>query len=400
MKNWEANIRRVVPYTPGEQPAQTDIIKLNTNENPYPPAPGVQEALKSLSADRLRRYPDPACEELVRAIAEFYGLSPEQVFVGVGSDDVLAMCFLTFFNSCKPILFPDITYSFYDVWAELFRIPYRQPALDENFHIRKEDYFWFFNSCKPILFPDITYSFYDVWAELFRIPYRQPALDENFHIRKEDYFCENGGIIFPNPNAPTGVELPLEEIEEILKHNPDVIVIVDEAYVDFGAQSVLPLVEKYDNLLVVQTFSKSRSLAGMRIGFACGNPALIRYLNDVKYSFNSYTMDCTALAAGTAAVKDRAYFEETCRKIVETREWTKRELRSLGFSFEDSKGNFIFAAHESCPAQEIFEMLRKKRVYVRYFQKERISNYLRITIGTQQEMETLIEILREYLDRR
>ena len=353
MKNWEANIRRVVPYTPGEQPAQTDIIKLNTNENPYPPAPGVQEALKSLSADRLRRYPDPACEELVRAIAEFYGLSPEQVFVGVGSDDVLAMCFLTFFNSCK-----------------------------------------------PILFPDITYSFYDVWAELFRIPYRQPALDENFHIRKEDYFCENGGIIFPNPNAPTGVELPWEKIEEILKHNPDVIVIVDEAYVDFGAQSVLPLVEKYDNLLVVQTFSKSRSLAGMRIGFACGNPALIRYLNDVKYSFNSYTMDCTALAAGTAAVKDRAYFEETCCKIVETREWTKRELRSLGFSFEDSKGNFIFAAHESCSAQEIFEMLRKKRVYVRYFQKERISNYLRITIGTQQEMETLIEILREYLDRR
>lgn len=353
MKSWEANIRRVVPYTPGEQPAQTDMIKLNTNENPYPPAPGVQEALKSLSADRLRRYPDPACEELVRAIAEFYGLSPEQVFVGVGSDDVLAMCFLTFFNSRK-----------------------------------------------PILFPDITYSFYDVWAGLFGIPYSQPALDENFHIRKEDYFCENGGIIFPNPNAPTGVELPREEIEEILKHNPDVIVIVDEAYVDFGAQSVLPLVEKYDNLLVVQTFSKSRSLAGMRIGFACGNPALIRYLNDVKYSFNSYTMDSTALAAGTAAVKDRAYFEETCRKIVETREWTKRELHSLGFSFEDSKGNFIFAAHESCPAQEIFEMLRKKRVYVRYFQKERISNYLRITIGTQREMETLIEILREYLDRR
>ncbi len=353
MRSWEANIRRVVPYTPGEQPAQTDMIKLNTNENPYPPAPGVREALASIAADGLRRYPDPACRELVQAIAQFYGLSPEQVFVGVGSDDVLAMCFLTFFNSDK-----------------------------------------------PILFPDITYSFYDVWAELFRIPYRQPALDGNFHIRKEDYFCENGGIIFPNPNAPTGVELPQAEIEEILKHNPDVIVIVDEAYVDFGAQSVLPLVEKYDNLLVVQTFSKSRSLAGMRIGFACGNPALIRYLNDVKYSFNSYTMDCTALAAGIAAVKDRAYFEKTCRRIVETREWTKKELRGLGFSFEDSMGNFIFAAHESCPAQEIFEMLRRKRIYVRYFQKERISNYLRITIGTQQEMETLTEVLRDYLNRR
>ena len=245
------------------------MIKLNTNENPYPPAPGVKEALASIAADGLRRYPDPACRGAGTGDRTVYGLSPEQVFVGVGSDDVLAMCFLTF----------------------LIRI-------------------------NPFFFRISPTPFYDVWAELFRIPYRQPALDGNFHIRREDYFCENGGIIFPNPNAPTGVELPQAEIEEILKHNPDVIVIVDEAYVDFGAQSVLPLVEKYDNLLVVQTFSKSRSLAGMRIGFACGNPALICYLNDVKYSFNSYTMDCTALAAGIAAVKDRAYFEKTCRRII------------------------------------------------------------------------------------
>lgn len=353
MRGWEANVRKVVPYTPGEQPKETDIIKLNTNENPYPPAPGVEEALKRLPSDTLRLYPDPTAGELVRAIGDFYGLKEEEIFVGVGSDDVLAMCFLTFFNSEKPILFPDITYSFYDVWADLFRIPY---------------------DC--------------------------PALDQDFHIRKEDYFCENGGIIFPNPNAPTGVEMDQADIEEIVGKNQDVIVIVDEAYVDFGAQSVLPLIKKYDNLLVVQTLSKSRSLAGMRIGFACGNPELIRYLNDVKYSFNSYTMDRTALAAGVASLKDEAYFSGICHKIVETREWTKNELRALGFTFEDSKANFIFAAHETCPASELFEMLRRRNIYVRYFPKERISNHLRITIGTQEEMETLIKILKDYLSSR
>lgn len=242
--------------------------------------------------------------------------------------------------------------------------------------------------------------FYDVWAELFHIPYERPALDENFHIRKEDYFRENGGIVFPNPNAPTGVELPLEEIEEIVARNQDVVVIVDEAYVDFGARSALPLLKKYENLLVVQTFSKSRSLAGMRIGFACGNQKLIKYLNDAKYSFNSYTMDRTALAAGTAAVKDQAYFQETCRKIIETREWTKKELKALGFSFEDSKANFIFASHNDCPAQELFQALRKRHIYVRYFPKGRTADFLRITIGTQKEMETLTEFLREYLNGR
>ena len=350
MTNWERNIRKVVPYTPGEQPNQPDMIKLNTNENPYPPAPKVQQVLKEMNAGDLRLYPDPSAGALVKAIADYYGLNEDQVFVGVGSDDVLAMSFLTFFNGEK-----------------------------------------------PVLFPDITYSFYDVWAELFRIPYERPALDDSFHIKKEDYFKENGGIIFPNPNAPTGVELPLQDIEEILKANSGSVVIVDEAYIDFGAHSALPLISKYDNLLVVQTFSKSRSMAGMRIGFACGNPVLIKYLNDVKYSFNSYTMNRTSLAAGVAAIGDRDYFEDTCQKIMDTREWTQKELKALGFTFQDSKANFIFAAHKTCPAKQIFEALRAKHIYVRYFAKPRIDNYLRITIGTREEMEQLIRFLKDYL---
>ena len=352
MNTWEANIRKVVPYTPGEQPNQPDMIKLNTNENPYPPAPGVEKALRGIQPDTLRLYPDPTASDLVHAIARNYGLKDEQVFVGVGSDDVLAMSFLTFFNSDKPILFPDITYSFYDVWADLFRIPYE---------------------CK--------------------------ALDENFCIRKEDYFGENGGIIFPNPNAPTGVELPLGDIEEILLHNRDVIVIVDEAYVDFGAKSALELIEKYDNLLVVQTFSKSRSLAGMRIGFAIGNPVLIKYLNDVKYSFNSYTMDQTALSCGVAAVKDEAYFQETTDKIKKTRENAKVELAKLGFSFPDSKANFLFITHPEYQAKDLFQALREEGIYVRYFAQPRIDNYLRVSIGTDGQMEALYAFLRQYMGK-
>ena len=353
MKNWEKNIRKVIPYTPGEQPNKANMIKLNTNENPYPPAPGVVRALQELDTDRLRLYPDPAAQQLVDAIAKQKGLSPDQVFVGVGSDDVLAMCFLTFFNSEK-----------------------------------------------PILFPDITYSFYDVWADLYRIPYETQPLDENFEIRKEDYFKENGGIIFPNPNAPTGVEAPLAMIEEILQHNPDVIVIVDEAYVDFGAQTALPFIEKYDNLIVVQTFSKSRSLAGMRIGYAMANPVLIKYLNDVKYSFNSYTMDQTTIAMGAASMEDQAYFEEVLTKIVNTRERVKVRLRELGFSFCDSKSNFIFATHESCPAKELFEALKEQDIYVRYFAKPRIDNYLRITIGTDAQMDAFLAFTEKYLKER
>lgn len=353
MKKWEENIRKVVPYTPGEQPLDQDMIKLNTNENPYPPAPGVQKALAGILPEELRLYPDPTAGELVVAIADAYHLKKEQVFVGVGSDDVLAMSFLTFFHSGK-----------------------------------------------PILFPDITYSFYKVWAELFGIPYETPALDERFHIKKEDYYRENGGVIFPNPNAPTGVEMSRTDLEDILRHNQDVIVIVDEAYVDFGGQSALPLIEKYENLLVVQTFSKSRSMAGMRIGFACGNEKLIRYLNDVKYSFNSYTMDRTALAAGVASVKDQAYFEETCRKIIETREWTKKEMKALGFSFEDSMANFLFASHRECSAGELFQALREQHIYVRHFPGGRTDNHLRITIGTREQMEKFLAFLKQYLKNK
>lgn len=353
MRAWESNIRRVTPYTPGEQPNKPGMIKLNTNENPYPPAPGVERALREMDPDRMRLYPDPSASKLVKAIAQDKGLSEEQVFVGVGSDDVLAMCFLTFFNSRK-----------------------------------------------PILFPDITYSFYDVWADVFRIPYETPALDADFNIVVQDYYRENGGVIFPNPNAPTGVECPQEEIEDILRHNPDVIVIVDEAYVDFGAASALPLLKKYDNLIVVQTFSKSRSLAGMRIGFAMAHPTLIRYLNDVKYSFNSYTMNQTALELGVASIQDRSYFDETIQKIVATRERVKIRLRELGFSFRDSKSNFIFVTHESCPAGELFEALRGRDIYVRYFRKPRIDDYLRITVGTDEEMDIFLDFLENYLKHR
>lgn len=352
MSNWESYVRKVVPYVPGEQPKQEKIIKLNTNENPYPPAPGVVKALRELNTDLLRRYPQPDCKILVDAIAEYYGLKSSQVFVGVGSDDVLAMIFMTFFNSGKPLLFPDITYSFYDVWADMLRIPYE---------------------VKP--------------------------LDENFLIKKEDYYGENGGVIFPNPNAPTGILMPLSEIEDILEHNRDVIVVVDEAYIDFGGESALPLIEKYENLLVVQTFSKSRSMAGMRIGYAMGNEKLIKYINDVKYSFNSYTMNQTALVLGTEAVKDKEYFEETCQKVIATREWTKQELANLGFTFGDSMSNFVFVKHETAAAKEIFEALKQENIYVRYFSKERISDYLRISIGTDEEMQELIAFLKKYLKK-
>ena len=348
MKAWEANVRKVVPYTPGEQPNRPGMIKLNTNENPYPPAPGVRKALEELDIDRLRLYPDPAASELVNALAEYYHKDPSCIFVGVGSDDVIAMAFQTFFNSDK-----------------------------------------------PILFPDISYSFYSVWADLFGIRYERPALDENFRIVKKDYFKENGGIIFPNPNAPTGIYMELSEVEEITAKNPESIVIVDEAYVDFAGPSALELVDKYDNLLVVQTFSKSRSMAGMRIGFAIGQPELIKYLNDVKYSFNSYTMNLPSLKLGAAAVKDEAYFRETVGKIVATRERVKKELAELGFTFPDSQSNFIFATHKEWPAKELFEELKKEDIYVRYFASPRIDNYLRITVGTDEEMDALLAFLRK-----
>lgn len=346
MKAYENYIRRVEPYVPGEQP-QHRAVKLNTNENPYPPAPGVRRALEQMDADRLRLYPDPEASALTEALAEYYGVGKDQVFVGVGSDDVLSMCFLTFFNSEKPILFPDITYSFYKVWAELYRIPYE---------------------CRK--------------------------LDENFRIVKEDYYGENGGVIFPNPNAPTGIYENSTFVEDILSHNRDVIVIVDEAYIDFAGESAIKLLEDYENLIVVQTFSKARSMAGMRIGYAIASPALIGYLKDVKYSFNSYTMNQTSLACGLEAVKDREYFEQTVRKIVDTREWAKEQFRELGFACLDSGANFLFVTHPEQDAKELFEALKEAGIYVRYWGSRRIEQYLRVTVGTRKEMETLFRFLR------
>ncbi len=348
--NWEEYVRKVVPYTPGEQPKVKNLIKLNTNECPYPPAPAVFKAIEAFDTNDLRLYPDPLCGKLVKSLSDFYKIPEDQIFVGVGSDDVLAMAFLTFFNSEKPVLFPDITYSFYDVWAQLYRIPYEQ------------------------------------------IP-----LDENFNIVKEDYYKENGGVVIANPNAPTGLYQDLSMIEDILEHNKDVVVIVDEAYIDFGGKSSLELLDKYDNLLIVQTFSKSRALAGLRVGYAFGSKKLIKYLSDVKFSFNSYTMNRPALEAGAAALSDREYFEDVCSKIIATRERVKKELKALGFEFWDSCSNFVFAKHKEKSGKDIFDYLRKHDIIVRRFDKPRISEYLRISIGTDEEMDRLIAALNEYL---
>ncbi|MDD6789815.1 MAG: histidinol-phosphate transaminase [Lachnospira sp.] len=355
MASWKDNVRSVEPYVPGEQPKVEDVIKLNTNENPYPPAPGVLSTAALFGADnsaRLRKYPDPDAGVLTEALSGFYHVPQDQIFVGVGSDDVLSMAFLTFFNSRKPILFPDITYSFYPVWAELYRIPYDTQPLDADFNIVPADYIG----------------------------------------------RDNGGIIFPNPNAPTGVYLGLDSVEEIVRANRDSVVIVDEAYIDFGGVSALPLIEKYDNLLITQTFSKSRSMAGMRIGFAFGSRDLIRAMKDVKFSFNSYTMNAAALMMGAEAVKDRKYFENCCAKIVKTREDTKKKLSALGFDFPDSKTNFIFARHRRVPASWLFDELKKRRIFVRYFPQKRIDDFLRITIGTDEQMDVLIRNLGELID--
>ena len=352
MRPWEQYFRKVEPYVPGEQPKLDKMIKLNTNENPYPPAPGVRKVLEDFDVERLKMYPDPSSEILVKELATQYDLTPEQVFVGVGSDDVLGMAFLTFFGSDK-----------------------------------------------PILFPDITYSFYDVWAKLFDIPYETPALSEDFHIQKEDYYKENGGVVITNPNAPTSICEDLDFLRDILDHNQDVVVIVDEAYIDFGGESALPLLKEYENLLVVQTFSKSRSMAGMRIGYAFGHPKLIAALNHVKYSYNSYTMNTITLETGVAALQDQAYFTEQCDKIIATRERVKKEMTELGFSFPDSKTNFLFATHQTVPAKQLFQALREEQIFVRYFDKARIDNYLRITIGTDEEMDALLTFLKKYLKK-
>ena len=349
-KPFLAKLRRIAPYVPGEQPQRGDILKLNANENPYLPAPGVQQTLRSFDACSLALYPDANGKALKTALAGRFGIKPTQVFLGNGSDDVLALAFQSFFCSDQPILYPDITYSFYPVWCALFRIPYETVPLDENFCVNIRDY------DKP-----------------------------------------NGGVILPNPNAPTGRALPLDALEALLQHNADCVVIIDEAYVDFGAQSAVPLIEKYENLLVVQTMSKSRSLAGLRIGYALGSETLIATLEAVKNSYNSYTLDAVALAAGAASVADETYFQQTCRKVIATRERTADALRALGFLVPPSLTNFLFVTHPQRDAAGLFAALRDRDIFIRYFKLPRIDNYLRITVGTDAQMDRLLAALRDIL---
>lgn len=343
-------LRKIDPYVPGEQPQAVDIIKLNANENPYPPAPGVQEVLHTFDASSLALYPDANGKRLKAALAERFDVRPSQVFLGNGSDDVLALAFQSFFCSEGPILYPDITYSFYPVWCDLFRIPYETVPLDENFCVNIRGY------DKP-----------------------------------------NGGVVLPNPNAPTGCGLSLDALEDLLQHNADCVVIIDEAYVDFGAQSAVPLLDKYENLLVVQTMSKSRSLAGMRIGYALGSETLIATLEAVKNSYNSYTMDALALAAGEASVRDEDYFQQTCRRVIATRERSADALRALGFTVLPSLTNFLFVTHPRKQATDIFAFLRQEKIFIRYFKLPRIDNYLRITVGTDEQMDRLIAALKKFL---
>ncbi|MDI9500291.1 MAG: histidinol-phosphate transaminase [Acetivibrionales bacterium] len=342
--------RGLVPYVPGEQPGDGDYIKLNTNENPYGPSPKVLEAIRRETGEKLRLYPDPTCDALVNAAAAKYGVKKDQVFTGNGSDEILAFSFMAFFD-------PD----------------------------------------RPIMFPDITYSFYPVYASLFGIDYVTVPVDSGFDIRPEQLMNSSGGVVIANPNAPTGIALPLSAIRRILDGNPDTVVIVDEAYIDFGGQSAVSLIDEYPNLLVVHTFSKSRALAGMRIGLAFGDSGLIRALEKVKNSFNSYTLDRLALAAGVAALEDDEYYRVTVSKVKETREWFTAELRKRDFSVTDSSANFVFASHRSVRAEDLFRRLREKRILVRYFKKPKIDNHLRITIGTDEDMRTVIDVLDRIL---
>ncbi|MBQ2082266.1 MAG: histidinol-phosphate transaminase [Lachnospiraceae bacterium] len=350
MKEWMKNVRNVTPYVAGEQPADKNIIKLNTNENPYPPAPAVRELLSGFDTDILRKYPDPDIKDLCAELAAYHGLSSDRVFCGVGSDDVISVAFLTFFAGKKKVLFPDVTYAFYPVWAQLYGIPYEE------------------------------------------IP-----LKEDFRIDAADYRRENGGIIIPNPNAPTSILEGIEFVEDILKHNPSSMVMIDEAYIDFGGKSVLPLLEKYDNLLVIRTFSKSRSMAGMRIGYCMGCKEAIAAMNSIKASINSYTLSQIAISAGVLSVKDDAYFKEQCGRIVKTRDEALKTLAGLGFTGPESAANFVFVKHESLPGDYIFEELKKRRIFVRHWNKPRIADYLRITIGSDEEMKRLYEALNDII---
>lgn len=349
-KLWKKNLRDIEPYVPGEQSKDKNIVKLNANENPYPPSPKAIEAINRFNCDGLRLYPDANAAEFKQAMADYYNVLPENVFLGNGSDDVIALCFQAFFNGDK-----------------------------------------------PIFFPDITYSFYPVWCRLFNIPFKNYPLGDDFRINVEDYAEENGGVVIPNPNAPTSLGEGKDFIEKLMEYNQDCVVIIDEAYVDFGGYSSVALTKKYENLIVTGTFSKNRSLAGLRIGYAIGNKELIAVLEAVKNSYNSYTVDSLAMAAGTASINDKEYFEKTVSAVIATRERVIAELRRLGFTALDSQTNFIFATHETLNMRDYFEWLKTQKVFIRYFNLPRIDNHVRITVGTDEEMDIFLEKTREYL---
>ena len=351
-KFWSDKIKEIEPYIPGEQPKDKKYIKLNTNENPYPPSAKVIGKIESMNLEDLKLYPDPDVTELRKVIAEYFSnkindkITHKQVFIGNGSDEILAFIFMTFFNARDKVYYPDITYSFYPVYADLFNVKEIKIPLNDNFEI---------------------------------------GLD--------------GHIIITNPNAPTSIALKLDEIEEIVKNNSNQLIIVDEAYVDFGAESAVKLINKYDNVLVVQTFSKSRSMAGIRLGYALGCESIIEGLNRLKFSFNSYTIDRISIEAGIESFKDNEYFEKTNAKIIQTREKTSEKLKKLGFKVLNSSANFIFISHKDVYAGDLYKDLKENGVLVRYFAKDRIDNYLRVTIGTDEEMEIFIEKLEKLLQK-
>lgn len=348
--SWKDNLIKIQPYTAGEQPDKTDFIKLNANENPFPPSPEVVRVISEFNGEALKKYPNADAAPLAAALAKRFGLERGNVFVGNGSDDVLALCFRAFFNSDKPVIYPDITYSFYPVWCEMLKIPYETIPVDDDFNINAADY-------------------------------RRP----------------NGGVVIANPNAPTSIGRELDFIRDILDHNRDSVVIVDEAYVDFGGESALLLLKEFENLVITQTFSKSRSMAGMRIGYALGNKDIISALFAAKDSYNSYPMDSVAIAAGVASVEDEEYFAKTISRVIALRERLSEGLRALGFELPDSSTNFVFAEHPKRSAKGISDYLKTKDIYVRHFSKPRIDNRLRITVGTDEEIDVLLGALRDFL---
>lgn len=347
---WSDVVKGLTPYVPGEQPRLANLVKLNTNENPYGPSPCALQAIRDATSESLKLYPDPNAEQLKLAIAGYHGIDARNVFVGNGSDEVLAHVFLGLLKHARPILFPDISYSFYPVYCGLYQVGFET------------------------------------------IP-----LAEDFTIRVGDYARPNGGIIFPNPNAPTGCLLPLDDIERLLQSSPDSVVVIDEAYVDFGGETAIPLIARYPNLLVVQTLSKARSLAGLRVGFAAGHVDLIEALERVKNSFNSYPLDRLAIAGAVAAYEDREYFEQTRRAVIASREKLVADLKALGFEVLPSKANFIFVRHARHDAQESALALRQRGIIVRHFKLPRIEQFLRITVGTDAQCGALVAALREIL---